>query len=86
MPSAEKAILDPFSELTIPEALLVAVCGMVVVFLMLVVLALVIIVISKLVNTVGGKAEAPRPPRRLPPPRPRPNRPPPRWTTMSWWP
>ena len=60
MPSAEKAILDPFSELTIPEALLVAVCGMVVVFLMLVVLALVIMVISKLVNTVGGKAEAPK--------------------------
>ena len=58
MPSAEKAILDPFSELTIPEALLVAVCGMVVVFLMLVVLALVIIVISKLVNSVSGKAAA----------------------------
>ena len=76
MPSPEKAILHPFEELTIPEALLVAVCGMVVVFLMLVVLALVIIVISKLVNTVGGKTEAPKAaPKAAPAPAPAPKAP-----------
>ena len=56
MPSAAKAILDPFSPLTVSEALLVAVCGMVVVFMMLAILALVIIIISKIVNSVESKA------------------------------
>ena len=58
MPNPSKAILDPFTPLTIPEALLVAVCGLVVVFMMLAILALVIIVISKIVNSVEGKAAA----------------------------
>ena len=60
MPTLEKAILDPFSPLTVPEALMVAVCGMVVVFMMLAILALVIIVISKAVGSIEGKA-APAP-------------------------
>ena len=65
MPSVEKAILDPFAPLSVPEALLVAVCGLVVVFMMLAILALVIIVISKVVASIESKA-APLPlPRRL---------------------
>ena len=35
MPSVEKAILNPFEPLSVTEALLVAVCGVVVVFMML---------------------------------------------------
>ena len=54
MPNAANAILDPYATLTVTEALMVAVCGMLVVFLMLVILALVIMIVSKLVNTVGG--------------------------------
>ena len=74
MPSVEKAILDPFSPLTVPEALMVAVCGMVVVFMMLAILALVIIVISKIVGSVEGKAAAavPAPKKAAPAPAPAP--------------
>ena len=42
MPKAENAILDPFSAMAPTEAIMVAVCGIVVVFLMLAILALVI--------------------------------------------
>ena len=35
MPKAENAILDPFSAMAPTEAIMVAVCGIVVVFLML---------------------------------------------------
>ena len=52
MPSVEKAILDPFQPLTVPEALLVAVCGLLVVFLMLAMLMVVIYVISWVVNQI----------------------------------
>ena len=45
MPDINKAILDPFTPLSVPEALMVAVCGIVVVFMMLAILALVIIII-----------------------------------------
>ena len=44
MPKAENAILDPFSAMAPTEAIMVAVCGLVVVFLMLAILALVIVV------------------------------------------
>ena len=40
MPNAENAILDPFSAMAPTEAIMVAVCGLVVVFLMLAILAL----------------------------------------------
>ena len=60
MPSVEKAILNPFEPLGVTEALLVAVCGMVVVFMMLAILALVIIVISKALGSIEGKV-APAP-------------------------
>ena len=56
MPDINKAILDAFSPLSVPEALMVAVCGLVVVFMMLAILALVIIIISKIVNSVESKA------------------------------
>lgn len=55
MPSVEKAILNPHDPLSVTEALLVAVCGMLVVFMMLAMLALVIIVISKAVGALEGK-------------------------------
>ena len=54
MPSIEKAILDPFAPMSLADALLVAVCGMVVVFLVLAVLALMIMVISKVVGCIEG--------------------------------
>ena len=54
MPNADIAILDPFKPLSVPEALMVAVCGMLVVFMMLAILALVIMVISKVVSTIEG--------------------------------
>ena len=56
MPDINKAILDPFTPLSVPEALMVAVCGIVVVFMMLAILALVIIIISKIVSSIEGKA------------------------------
>ena len=63
MPNEDIAILNPFNALAPTEAILVAVCGMVVVFLMLAILALVIRINSKLVNLLeGGKKEAPAAP------------------------
>ena len=61
MPSIEKAILDPFAPLSVGDALMVAVCGMVVVFLVLAVLALMIMVISKVVGFIEGKAHVAAP-------------------------
>ncbi|MBO5339788.1 MAG: OadG family protein [Oscillospiraceae bacterium] len=55
MPSIEKAILDPFAPMSVGDALMVAVCGMVVVFIVLAVLALMIMVISKVVGFIEGK-------------------------------
>ena len=55
MPDINKAILDPFTPLSVPEALMVAVCGIVVVFMMLAILALVIIIISKIVSSILGE-------------------------------
>ena len=55
MPSVDKAILNPFEPLSITEALLVAVCGLVVVFMMLAMLMVVIIVTSKIVAAIEGK-------------------------------
>ena len=52
MPNADIAILNPFEPLSVPEALMVAVCGLLVVFLMLAILMLVIMVISKIVNAI----------------------------------
>ena len=51
MPNADIAILNPFEPLSVPEALMVAVCGLLVVFLMLAILMLVIMVISCLLYT-----------------------------------
>ena len=61
MPNADIAILNPFEPLSVPEALMVAVCGLLVVFLMLAILMLVIMVISKIVNAIEGKSAAPAP-------------------------
>ena len=58
MPSVEKAILNPFEAMDPASAALVAVCGLVVVFLMLAILALVIKINSKLVTMMEGKKEA----------------------------
>ena len=49
-------------QLGIGGALMVAVCGLVVVFMMLAILALVIMVISKLVNAMEGKKKLSAPP------------------------
>ena len=61
MPKAENAILDPFSAMAPTEAIMVAVCGIVVVFLMLAILALVIRINSKLVSLLEGKKETAAP-------------------------
>ena len=64
MPNASNAIINPFNPLSVPEALLVAFCGILVVFAMLAMLMLVIIVISKVVAAIEGKrkpAAAPAP-------------------------
>ena len=45
MPSVEKAILNPNASLSVGDALMVAVCGLLVVFMMLAILAVVIMVI-----------------------------------------
>ena len=58
MPSVEKAILNPNTPLSVGDALMVAVCGLLVVFLMLAILAVVIIVISKVVGSIEGKGKA----------------------------
>ena len=61
MPSIEKAILDPFAPMSVGDALMVAVCGMVVVFIVLAVLALMIMVISKVVGFIESKRPAAAP-------------------------
>ena len=61
MPNAENAILDPFSAMAPTQAIMVAVCGLVVVFLMLAILALVIRINSKLVSLLEGRKEEPAP-------------------------
>ena len=57
MPDEKIAILNPFDAMEPTQAILVAVCGMVVVFLMLAILALVIRINSKLVGLLEGKKE-----------------------------
>ena len=61
MPSIEKAILNPFDPMGLGDALMVAVCGMVVVFIVLAVLAAMIMVISKVVGFIEGKKPAAAP-------------------------
>ena len=61
MPNATKAILNPFDPMSVGDALMVAVCGIVVVFLVLAVLALMIMVISKVVGLIEGVKPAPAP-------------------------
>ena len=58
MPSVEKAILNPNTSLSVGDALMVAVCGLLVVFMMLAILAVVIMVISKVVGSMEGKGKA----------------------------
>ncbi len=57
MPSTDpnKYILHPLEPLTIPEALLTAFCGLLVVFMMLAMLMVVIYVISWVVQQIEGK-------------------------------
>ena len=55
MPNEAIAILNPFEPLSVGDALMVAVCGMVVVFIVLAALALMIMVISKVVGSIEGK-------------------------------
>ena len=61
MPNSLIAIRDPFNQLPLFDALMVAVLGMVVVFIVLAVLALMIVVISKVVAFIerGKKSAAP---------------------------
>ena len=61
MPSAEKAILDPFASMSSTEAMMVAVCGLVIVFLMLAILAFVIMINSKLVALLESRKAEPAP-------------------------
>ena len=58
MPNEDIAILNPFNAMPAEQAIMVAVCGMVVVFLMLIILALVIRINSKLVMLLENKKEA----------------------------
>lgn len=62
MPSVDKAIINPFEPLDVGEALLVAVSGLLVVFVMLAMLMAVILVISKIVGAIEGKGKAPAAP------------------------
>ena len=57
MPNENIAILNPFDAMSPTQAILVAVCGLVVVFLMLAILAFVIMINSKLVNLLESKKE-----------------------------
>ena len=68
MPDINKAILDPFTPLTVPEALMVAVCGLLVVFMMLAILAVVIMVITKVVSTIEGAKKPAAPAKAAPKP------------------
>ena len=52
MPSVDEAIINPFEPLDVGEALLVAVSGLLVVFVMLAMLMAVILVISKIVGAI----------------------------------
>ena len=87
MPSVDKAIINPFEPLDVGEALLVAVSGLLVVFVMLAMLMAVILVISKIVAAIEGKGRLlPHPPPSplpLPPNRRQPP-PPLRWMRVSW--
>ena len=62
MPSVDKAIINPFEPLGVGEALLVAVSGLLIVFVMLAMLMAVILVISKIVAAIEGKGKAPAAP------------------------
>ena len=62
MPSVDKAIINPFEPLDVGEALLVAVSGLLIVFVMLAMLMAVILVISKIVAAIEGKGKAPAAP------------------------
>ena len=59
MPSVDKAIINPFEPLGVGESLLVAVSGLLIVFVMLAMLMAVILVISKIVAAIEGKGKAP---------------------------
>ena len=61
MPSIEKAILDPFAPLSWGDAIMVAVCGMVVVFIVLVAIAVMMAYISKVVSAIERKLPAAAP-------------------------
>ena len=71
-----KYIIDPglkIAELGWGQALLIALCGLIVVFMMLGILALVIMVISKVVNAIEGKKPAAAPAKKAAPaPAPKP--------------
>ena len=58
MPSIEKAILDPFAPLSWGDAIMVAVCGMVVVFIVLIAIAVMMAYISKVVSAIERKLPA----------------------------
>ena len=77
MPSTDpsKYILHPFEPLSVPEALLTAVCGLLVVFMMLAILMVVIMVISKVVAAIDAQhkpAAAPAAKKAAPAPAPKP--------------
>lgn len=74
MPSTDpnKYILHPFEPLTVPEALLTAVCGLLVVFMMLAILMVVIMVISKVVESIEAKRGKLTPPPKKAAPAPAP--------------
>lgn len=59
MPNPDVAIIDPFSPLRADQAFLVAVCGIVVVFLMLLILALLILAVSRAVMILDRPSPAP---------------------------
>ena len=74
MPSTnpDKYILHPFEPLTVPEALLTAVCGLLVVFLMLAMLMVVIYVISWVVQQIDAKRKPAAAPAKKAAPAPKP--------------
>ena len=67
MPNPNIAILDPFEPLTIPEALLTAVCGILVVFMMLAMLMVVIYVIPWVVQQIDAKRKPAAPAKKAAP-------------------
>ena len=74
MPSTnpDKYILHPFEPLTVPEALLTAVCGLLVVFAMLAMLMVVIYVISWVVQQIDAKRKPAAAPAKKAAPAPKP--------------